>query len=55
MHRIWVGLDARLIMSGIGSFIAGTVLLLHVWAFGQFNWPGTLKATYNTSAPSATR
>jgi hypothetical protein len=54
MHRIWVGLEPRLIMSVLGSFIAGAVLVLHIWAFNQFNWPGTLKATYAT-APAATR
>jgi hypothetical protein len=54
MYRIWVGLDPHVIMSGIGSFIAGAVLVLHMWAFNQFNWPGTLKAKYATPA-AATR
>ncbi len=55
MHRIWIGLDPKIVMSATGSFIAGAVLVLHVWAFGQFNWPGTLKAKYATTPPAATR
>jgi len=54
MHRVWVGLDPHIILSAVGSFVAGTVLVLHIWAFGQFNWPGTLKAKYATP-PAATR
>ncbi len=54
MHRIWMGTDPKLVMSGLGAFLVGTVLVLHIWAFGQFNWPGTLKATYATP-PAATR
>lgn len=54
MHRIWIGLDPKIIMSVIGSFIAGTVLVIHMFAFSQLNWPGTLKATYS-NAPGATR
>jgi hypothetical protein len=54
MHRLWVGLDPHIILSVLGSFITGAVLVLHLWAFNQFNWPGTLKATYS-NAPAATR
>ena len=51
MYRIWIGLDPHLIMGGIGSFIAGAVLIMHLFAFNQLNWPSTLKAKYAT--PSA--
>ncbi|MEI6738918.1 MAG: hypothetical protein WCK74_01275 [Gemmatimonadaceae bacterium] len=54
MYRIWIGLDPHLIMGGIGSFIAGAVLTMHLWAYSQFNWPGTLKAKYATPT-AATR
>ncbi|WP_353269307.1 hypothetical protein [Gemmatimonas sp.] len=54
MHRIWMGNDPNLIMSALGTFLVGCVLVLHIWAFGQFNWPGTLKAKYATPA-AATR
>ena len=33
---------------------AGAVLVMHLFAFSQLNWPGTLKATYATP-PAATR
>lgn len=56
MHRIWVGLDPQIIMSVVGSFVAGTVLVIHIFAFNQLNWPGTLKAKYATpSAAAVTR
>jgi hypothetical protein len=56
MYRIWIGLDPHLIMGGIGSFIAGAVLFMHLFAYSQLNWPASLKATYaNTAAPAATR
>ena len=54
MHRIWVGLDARIIMSVVGSFVVGTVLVIHMFAYSQLNWPASLKATY-ANAPGATR
>jgi len=54
MYRIWIGLDPHLIMGGIGSFIAGAVLIMHMWAYSQFNWPASLKAKYATP-PAATR
>ena len=54
MYRIWIGLDPHLIMGGIGSFIAGAVLIMHMCAYSQFNWPASLKAKYATP-PAATR
>jgi hypothetical protein len=53
MYRIWIGLDPHLIMGGIGSFIAGAVLFMHLFAFSQLNWPGTLKAKYATHSAAA--
>ncbi|WP_298268786.1 light-harvesting protein [Gemmatimonas sp.] len=46
MHRIWMGHDPNIIMSALGSFLVGAVLVMHIWAYGQFNWPATLKAKY---------
>jgi hypothetical protein len=54
MYRIWIGLDPHVIMSGIGSFLAGAVLVMHMWAYQQFNWPASLKAKYANTA-AATR
>ncbi|MCO4100800.1 MULTISPECIES: light-harvesting protein [Gemmatimonas] len=54
MHRIWMGTDPHIIMSALGSFLVGAVLVMHIWAYGQFNWPATLKAKYATP-PAATR
>jgi uncharacterized integral membrane protein len=54
MHRIWVGLDPQIIMSVLGSFIAGTVLVIHLFAFRVVNYPGSTMAKYATPA-AATR
>jgi hypothetical protein len=43
-----------MIMGGLGSFLVGAALFMHMWAFSQFNWPASLKATYATP-PAATR
>ena len=55
MYRIWMGLNARMIMSALGTAIAGMVLTLHVWAFGQFGWPKSVKAKYNPPSAADTR
>ncbi len=49
-----MGTDPHIIMSALGSFLVGCVLVLHMWAFSQFNWPASLKAKY-ASPPAATR
>ncbi len=54
MHRIWVGLDPQIIMSVVGSFVAGTVLVIHLFAFRVVNFPGSTIAKYATPA-AATR
>ena len=50
MYRIWIGLDPKIVMSLTGTAISVMVLVLHVWAFNQFNWPASLKAKYATAA-----
>jgi len=35
---------------GTFTFVAGTVLVLHIFAFGQFGWPKELKAKHNPPA-----
>jgi len=50
MHRIWIGLHPREVMGGVGTFVVGAVLVMHIFAFGQLGWPKTLKAKYNASA-----
>ena len=54
MHRIWIGTDPHMVMAGLGSFLVGAVLVMHMWAYSQFNWPASLKAKYATP-PAATR
>lgn len=54
MHRIWMGTDPHVVMSGLAAFLVGAALFLHMWAFSQFNWPSSLKARYATP-PAATR
>ncbi len=54
MHRIWIGLDPKIVMSVTGSFIAGTVLVIHLFAFRVVNYPASTIAKY-ASPPAATR
>jgi hypothetical protein len=53
MHKIWQGLDPHIVLAAVGTFISGAVLVMHIWAFGQFGWPKDLKAKYNPQAASA--
>lgn len=55
MHRIWVGLDPRIVLSVLGSFIAGTVLVIHLFAFRVVNFPGSTISKYATPPAAATR
>ena len=50
MHRIWIGLDPRVILSVLGAFISGTVLVIHLFAFRVVNYPGSTIAKYRTPA-----
>ena len=50
MHRVWVSLDPHQVLLGTVTFVAGAVLVMHIFAFGQLGWPKTLKAKYNASA-----
>jgi hypothetical protein len=54
MHRLWVGLDPHIVLSVLGSFIAGTVLVIHLFAFRVVNHPGLTIAKYQ-AATAATR
>lgn len=54
MHRLWVGLDPHIVLSVLGSFIAGTVLVIHLFAFRVVNYPGSTIPKYS-SPPAATR
>ncbi len=50
MHRVWIGLNAHAVLAATGMFVAGTVLVIHMFAFGQLGWPKSLKAKYNPPA-----
>jgi hypothetical protein len=50
MYKIWQGLSPHGVLMGVGTFISGAVLVMHIWAFGQFGWPKSLKAKYNPPA-----
>jgi hypothetical protein len=50
MYKIWQGLDPHLVLMGVGTFISGAVLVMHIFAFGQLGWPSSLKAKYNPPA-----
>jgi hypothetical protein len=47
MYKIWQGQSPHLVLAMVGAFISGAVLVMHIWAFGQFGWPKDLKAKYN--------
>lgn len=51
MHRIWQGMDPQIIMSGLGFFLAGMALIIHMWAYSITNWPNYKKAQYNAQTP----
>ena len=53
MHRIWMGTDPSVIMAGLGAFLVGTVLIIHVWAYGITGWPKYVKAQNNAQTPPA--
>lgn len=46
MHRIWVGLDARVILSVTGSAVTIMVLVMHLFAFKALNFPGSISQKY---------
>ncbi len=50
MHRVWIGLNAHMVLAATGMFVACTVLVMHIFAFGQLGWPKDLKAKYNPPA-----
>ena len=51
MHRVWIGLDPQIVLSLVGSFVAGCVLVIHLFAFRVVNFPGSTIAKY--ASPSA--
>lgn len=52
MHRIWQGMDPQLIMGGLGFFLAGLALIIHMWAYSITGWPKYKRAEYNAQTPS---
>ncbi len=50
MHRIWVGLDARVVLSAVGSAITIMVLVIHLFAFKVVNYPGSTIVKYHPAA-----
>ncbi len=46
MYRIWIGLDARIVMSLVGSAISAMVLVIHLFAFKVVNYPGSVAQKY---------
>lgn len=47
MYRVWIKLDPHAVLMATGTFVAGAVLVMHIFAFGQLGWPKSLKAKYN--------
>ncbi len=50
MHRVWIGLDPHQVLGFTAVFVAGTVLVIHIFAFGVVGYPKTTKAKYNPPA-----
>lgn len=46
MHRIWIGLQPRMVVFALHSFVAITVLVIHIFAFNVVGYPRTTKAKY---------
>lgn len=53
MHRIWLGLDPKIVMGCLGGAIAIMVLTIHAFAFNVVNYPQSTMAKYSQSAPAA--
>ena len=52
MHRLWVGADPSLILGGLGVFLAGLALIIHMWAYSITGWPRYKRAQYNPGVTS---
>lgn len=50
MYRVWIKMDPHQVLMGTFAFVAGAVLVMHIFAFGQLGWPKSLKAKYNPPA-----
>jgi hypothetical protein len=50
MHRVWIGLNAHMVLAATGMFVACTVLVIHIFAFGVVGYPKTTKMKYNPPA-----
>jgi hypothetical protein len=46
MYRIWIGLDARIVMSLVGSAVSAMVLVIHLFAFKVLNYHGSVAQKY---------
>ncbi len=55
MYRIWIGLDPKLIMSAIGTFLSAMCLVIHLFAFKVVNYPGSVAQKYPNYKAAATR
>ena len=50
MHRLWIGLNPREVLGFTMVFVSGTVLVIHIFAFGVVGYPKTTKMKYNPPA-----
>ncbi len=55
MYRIWIGLQARMVMSLVGTAISAMVLVIHLFAFDVLGYPKNAKMKYNPPAAAVTR
>ncbi|MCU0627833.1 MAG: hypothetical protein MUF21_15380 [Gemmatimonadaceae bacterium] len=52
MHRIWLGLDPKIVMGCLGGAVSIIVLVIHAFAFNVVGYPKSTMAKYS-SAPAA--
>lgn len=56
MYRIWIGLDAKMVLGAVFGGISILALVIHLFAFRVVGYPSLGNATkYNSAAPAAAR
>ena len=50
MHRIWLGLDPKIVMACLGGAVSMMVIVIHLFAFNAVGYPASVKAKYPQAA-----
>ena len=46
MHRIWIGLEPRMVVFGLHTAVAIMVLVIHLFAFNVIGYPQSIRQKY---------